>query len=140
MEVKEESGEMKTKAKLKFPSFKKGDVVQFQGEEDKITVVTIVEGPYTWKSNPTAEVGPSYSIRYEETGSIKIIGAEYLLKLLPQHTHDFAKFIRPAELTAWARQAKLHVCDMAGINYNVLTKVYKLSDDVSVNYLMHLTP
>jgi 2-polyprenyl-6-hydroxyphenyl methylase/3-demethylubiquinone-9 3-methyltransferase len=69
-----------------------------------------------------------------------IVGAEYLLKLLPQHTHDFAKFIRPAELTAWARQANLTVHDMAGINYNILTKLYKLSDDVSVNYLMHLTP
>jgi 2-polyprenyl-6-hydroxyphenyl methylase/3-demethylubiquinone-9 3-methyltransferase len=69
-----------------------------------------------------------------------IVGAEYLLKLLPQHTHDFAKFIRPAELTGWARTGKLNVCDMAGIQYNPLTKVYKLSDDVSVNYLMHLTP
>jgi 2-polyprenyl-6-hydroxyphenyl methylase/3-demethylubiquinone-9 3-methyltransferase len=69
-----------------------------------------------------------------------IVGAEYLLKLLPQHTHDFAKFIRPAELTGWAREGKLNVCDMAGIQYNPLTKVYKLSDDVSVNYLMHLTP
>jgi 2-polyprenyl-6-hydroxyphenyl methylase/3-demethylubiquinone-9 3-methyltransferase len=69
-----------------------------------------------------------------------IIGAEYLLKLLPQHTHDFAKFIRPAELTGWAREGKLNVCDMAGIEYNPFTKVYKLSDDVSVNYLMHVTP
>jgi 2-polyprenyl-6-hydroxyphenyl methylase/3-demethylubiquinone-9 3-methyltransferase len=68
-----------------------------------------------------------------------IVGAEYLLKLLPQHTHDFAKFIRPAELTSWAREGKLNVCNIAGIQYNPFTKVYKLSDDVSVNYLMHLT-
>ncbi len=68
-----------------------------------------------------------------------IVGAEYILKLLPQRTHDFDKFIRPSELTAWARQANLQVADMAGINYNIFSKKYSLTDDVSVNYLMHLT-
>lgn len=68
-----------------------------------------------------------------------IIGAEYILKLLPQHTHDFAKFIRPAELTEWSRQSGLTPQDMIGLTYNVLTKKYNLSPDISVNYLMHLT-
>jgi 2-polyprenyl-6-hydroxyphenyl methylase/3-demethylubiquinone-9 3-methyltransferase len=68
-----------------------------------------------------------------------IIGAEYILKLLPKHTHDFAKFIRPAELTAWARLTNLHVTDMAGIHYNIFTKKYSVTDDVSINYMMHLT-
>jgi 2-polyprenyl-6-hydroxyphenyl methylase/3-demethylubiquinone-9 3-methyltransferase len=89
---------------------------------------------------PTGHVFFSTINRNMKAYLFAIVGAEYLLKLLPQHTHDFAKFICPAELTNWARQAKLNVCDMAGINYNVLTKIYKLSDDVSVNYLMHLTP
>lgn len=67
-----------------------------------------------------------------------IVGAEYILKLLPQHTHDFAKFIRPAELSNWARLANLNVEDMTGMTYNPLTRQYKLTDDVSVNYLVHL--
>lgn len=66
-----------------------------------------------------------------------IIGAEYVLKLLPQNTHDFAKFIKPSELTEWARKAGLTVKDMMGIHYNVFTKEFSLGADVSVNYLVH---
>jgi len=67
-----------------------------------------------------------------------IIGAEYVLKLLPQNTHDYAKFIRPSELAEWSRKAGLTVKDMIGITYNPLTKEFKLTNDVSVNYLIHL--
>lgn len=67
-----------------------------------------------------------------------IVGAEYVLKLLPQETHDFAKFIRPSELSDWSRQAGLTVKDMIGIHYNVFTKKFSLGEDVSVNYLVHL--
>ncbi|WP_409419314.1 bifunctional 2-polyprenyl-6-hydroxyphenol methylase/3-demethylubiquinol 3-O-methyltransferase UbiG [Marinomonas sp. RS-M-Aa-14] len=67
-----------------------------------------------------------------------IIGAEYILKMLPKGTHDYAKFIQPAELNNYARQAGLEVTHMTGMTYNPLSKVYKLNDkDVSVNYLMH---
>ena len=66
-----------------------------------------------------------------------IVGAEYLLKILPKNTHDYRKFIRPSELGAWARQAKLHPQDIKGIHYNPFTKEFKLNDDVSVNYLLH---
>jgi 2-polyprenyl-6-hydroxyphenyl methylase/3-demethylubiquinone-9 3-methyltransferase len=66
-----------------------------------------------------------------------VIGAEYVLKLLPKHTHDYAKFIQPAELAKWARQNRLNVDDITGMTYNPLTKIYKLSADTSVNYLMH---
>lgn len=66
-----------------------------------------------------------------------IVGAEYILKLLPKNTHDFAKFIRPSELSEWARKSGLQLQHMKGITYNVFTKKYHLSDDVSVNYLMH---
>lgn len=66
-----------------------------------------------------------------------IIGAEYLLRLLPAGTHDYSKFIRPSELTRWCRAAGLDVTHMTGMVYNPLTKIYKLKDnDVSVNYLM----
>lgn len=67
-----------------------------------------------------------------------IIGAEYILNLLPKGTHDYKKFIQPAELSHYARQANLDVIHMTGMTYNPITKHYKLNDkDVSVNYLMH---
>ncbi|MCX7896633.1 MAG: bifunctional 2-polyprenyl-6-hydroxyphenol methylase/3-demethylubiquinol 3-O-methyltransferase UbiG [Rhodocyclaceae bacterium] len=65
-----------------------------------------------------------------------IIGAEYLLRLLPKGTHEYAKFIRPAELAQFCRQAGLEVCELKGMSYNPLTKTYRLSRDVSVNYLL----
>jgi len=66
-----------------------------------------------------------------------ILGAEYLLKLVPQNTHDFAKFIRPSELSDWARKAGLTIVEMIGLSYNSLTKRYFLSEDISVNYIVH---
>lgn len=68
-----------------------------------------------------------------------ILGAEYLLKILPKNTHDYAKFIRPSELGSWARQAGLAPREMKGIAYNPLSQVFKLTDDVSVNYLYYAT-
>lgn len=65
-----------------------------------------------------------------------ILGAEYILGLLPRGTHDYAKFIRPSELDAWARKAGLTCIAIAGITYHPLTQEYRLSDDVSVNYLV----
>lgn len=67
-----------------------------------------------------------------------ILGAEYFLRLIPKNTHDFAKFIRPAELDAWARKAGLSVIGMTGLGYHPFSKRYFLSDDVSVNYLVHV--
>jgi 2-polyprenyl-6-hydroxyphenyl methylase/3-demethylubiquinone-9 3-methyltransferase len=67
-----------------------------------------------------------------------IVGAEYILKLLPKQTHDFAKFIKPSELSEWSRKAGFTVKEMIGIHYNVLNKKFSLNADVSVNYLMHL--
>jgi 2-polyprenyl-6-hydroxyphenyl methylase / 3-demethylubiquinone-9 3-methyltransferase len=67
-----------------------------------------------------------------------ILGAEYVLNLLPKGTHDYDKFIRPAELGAWMRAADLELQDITGMTYNPLTKHYKLdASDVSVNYLVH---
>ena len=64
-----------------------------------------------------------------------VIGAEYLLRLLPRGTHDYAKFIRPSEMEAWAREAGLQLVDLTGMSYNPLTQEYTLGTDVSVNYL-----
>ena len=67
-----------------------------------------------------------------------IVGAEYLLKLLPKGTHDYRKFIRPSELSRWMRSASLELKTLTGMTYNPLTKTYKLDpNDVSVNYLLH---
>lgn len=68
-----------------------------------------------------------------------VIGAEYVLNLLPKGTHDYAKFIKPSELSSWARQADLNVSGMRGMSYNPITQHYSLGDDVSVNYMMHTT-
>ncbi|WP_338413681.1 bifunctional 2-polyprenyl-6-hydroxyphenol methylase/3-demethylubiquinol 3-O-methyltransferase UbiG [uncultured Sphaerotilus sp.] len=65
-----------------------------------------------------------------------IVGAEYLLRLLPAGTHEYAKFIRPSELATWGRSAGLDVLHTRGMEYNPLTKRYWLSDDTSVNYLL----
>lgn len=67
---------------------------------------------------------------------LAIVGAEYLLKLLPKGTHDYAKFIRPSELTSWTRAAGLSCIHMTGLSYNPLSREYKLNDDVDVNYMI----
>jgi 2-polyprenyl-6-hydroxyphenyl methylase/3-demethylubiquinone-9 3-methyltransferase len=64
-----------------------------------------------------------------------VLGAEYLLQLLPKGTHDYTKFIRPSEMEGWARDCGLQLVDIAGMSYNPLTREYKLGTDVSVNYL-----
>lgn len=66
-----------------------------------------------------------------------IVGAEYILGLLPKGTHDYKKFIQPAELQGWVRDADLNARELTGMSYNPLTRTYSLGHDVSVNYLMH---
>ena len=66
-----------------------------------------------------------------------IVGAEYLLRLLPAGTHEYRNFIRPSELEAWARLAGLHLLDSIGMHYNPLVRRYSLGRNVDVNYLMH---
>ncbi|MFH0934671.1 MAG: bifunctional 2-polyprenyl-6-hydroxyphenol methylase/3-demethylubiquinol 3-O-methyltransferase UbiG [Pseudomonadota bacterium] len=65
-----------------------------------------------------------------------IIGAEYLLNLLPRGTHDYARFIKPSELAQWCRDAGLNVADMTGMSYNPLDKTYSLGRDTGVNYMV----
>ena len=66
-----------------------------------------------------------------------IIGAEYVLRLLPRGTHEYAKFIRPSELANWSRESNLQVNQMTGLLFNPLTKQYRLSDsDMDVNYMI----
>ncbi|WP_346836745.1 bifunctional 2-polyprenyl-6-hydroxyphenol methylase/3-demethylubiquinol 3-O-methyltransferase UbiG [Microbulbifer sp. SAOS-129_SWC] len=67
-----------------------------------------------------------------------VVGAEYVLRLLPKGTHEYGKFIRPSEMGAWLREAGLDARDITGMTYNPITRHYKLDPrDVDVNYLMH---
>lgn len=85
---------------------------------------------------PGGQVFFSTLNRNPKSYMLAIIGAEYLLKMLPRGTHDFKKFIRPSELGAWCRATDLAVRDAIGTTYNPLTKIYKLSSDVDVNYMI----
>jgi 2-polyprenyl-6-hydroxyphenyl methylase/3-demethylubiquinone-9 3-methyltransferase len=70
---------------------------------------------------------------------LAVIGAEYVLKLLPRGTHDYASFIKPSELAGMCRGAELQVSRVTGMTYNPLTKVYALGADADVNYILHAT-
>lgn len=66
-----------------------------------------------------------------------IIGAEYVMKMLPRGTHDYARFIKPSELDSWARDAGLALRNLKGVTYNPLTGLFSQSQDVDVNYMAH---
>jgi 2-polyprenyl-6-hydroxyphenyl methylase/3-demethylubiquinone-9 3-methyltransferase len=68
--------------------------------------------------------------------ALAVLGAEYLMRLLPKGTHDYAKFIKPSELARWARQAGLQLLDEAGMHYNPVLRSASLIRSVDVNYLM----
>ncbi len=66
-----------------------------------------------------------------------IIGAEYMMKMLPKGTHEYSKFIRPSELDEWARGSGLELVNIAGVEYNPFTRIFRQSSNVDVNYMMH---
>jgi 2-polyprenyl-6-hydroxyphenyl methylase/3-demethylubiquinone-9 3-methyltransferase len=66
---------------------------------------------------------------------LAIVGAEYVLKLLPRGTHDYARFLQPAEIASFARRAGLDLMELTGMTYNPLTRSYRLGADTSVNYI-----
>jgi 2-polyprenyl-6-hydroxyphenyl methylase/3-demethylubiquinone-9 3-methyltransferase len=77
--------------------------------------------------------------RHPKAYLLAVLGAEYVMKMLPKGTHDYARFIKPSEMARWCRQAGLQVNDLKGLSYNPLNKDFHLSDDVKVNYLLHCT-
>lgn len=84
---------------------------------------------------PCGQVFFSTLNRNPKSYAFAILGAEYILKMLPKGTHDYDKFIRPSELDEWARRADLQLKDIIGLTYNPFTKNYKLGHDVDVNYM-----
>ncbi len=88
-------------------------------------------------AKPGASLYFSTINRNPKAYAFAIVGAEYVLNLLPKGTHDYQKFIRPAELAHWIRAAGLNLDDMIGLSYNPLSKRYRLqAGDVSVNYMV----
>lgn len=69
--------------------------------------------------------------------ALAVVGAEYVLGLVPRGTHDYAKFIRPSELTTWAREAGLEPVEIRGLSYNPVSKSARIGDDLDVNYFLH---
>ncbi|MEN9659914.1 MAG: hypothetical protein RL571_3379 [Pseudomonadota bacterium] len=67
---------------------------------------------------------------------LAVVGAEYVLGMLPRGTHDYAKFIKPSELARMTRNAEIETVSLSGLSYNPITKIYKLNDDAAVNYLI----
>lgn len=88
---------------------------------------------------PGGDVFFSTINRTAQSFAFAIVGAEYLLRLLPKGTHDYQKFIKPSELTRWARESGLELNNMIGMHYNPMTNEYWLDSGVNVNYLMHFT-
>ncbi len=86
---------------------------------------------------PGGQVFFSTINRHPRAWLFAVIGAEYILNMLPRGTHDYEKFIKPSELGHWLRDAGLDINDLSGMSYNPLTRRYALSRDVQVNYLVH---
>jgi 2-polyprenyl-6-hydroxyphenyl methylase/3-demethylubiquinone-9 3-methyltransferase len=87
---------------------------------------------------PGGELFVSTINRNPKSWLFAVVGAEYILRMLPRGTHDYAKFIKPSELAAWARRAGFTQGELSGMSYNPLTRNYRLGRDVDVNYLQHL--
>jgi len=86
---------------------------------------------------PGGDVVCSTINRNGKAFALAIVGAEYVLRLLPRGTHQYARLIRPSELARWARAAGLELMDLAGLEYNPATRRAHVSPDTSVNYLAH---
>ena len=86
---------------------------------------------------PGGDVVCSTINRNAKAFALAIVGAEYVLRLLPRGTHQYSRLIRPAELARWARAAGLELVDLAGLGYDPATRQARISADASVNYLAH---
>jgi 2-polyprenyl-6-hydroxyphenyl methylase/3-demethylubiquinone-9 3-methyltransferase len=89
-------------------------------------------------ARPGGELFVSTINRNLKSFLLAIVGAEYVLNLIPRGTHEYERLIRPSELGRWARAAGLGLRELAGIEFNPLTSTCRLSNDPSVNYLAHL--
>ena len=121
---------------------------EFSGEFDVVTCMELLEHVPQPSSmvaacarlvRPGGQVFFSTLNRNPKSYLYAVIGAEYVLGLLPKGTHDYMRFIKPSELARWARAANLRVDELIGMTYNPLTRQYRLADDCGVNYLLRST-
>lgn len=87
---------------------------------------------------PGGDIVCSTINRNPKSFALAIVGAEYLLRVLPAGTHQYARLIKPSELARWGREAGLAVADLAGLAYDPMARKARISADTSVNYLIHL--
>ncbi len=140
---------LETGIELEYAAVSAEDYAEQQPESfDVVTCLEVLEhvpNPASTVAACAALVKPGGSVylstinRNPKSWLFAIVGAEYVLKLLPKGTHEFNKFIRPSELDAHCRAADLALAEITGLTYNPLTKVYKLEDDVDVNYMLRAT-
>ncbi len=119
---------------------------EMSGEFDVVTCLEMLEhvpsprtviAACTQLARPGGDIFLSTINRNPKSFLFAIVGAEYLLKLLPAGTHQYEKFIRPSELAEWARNSGLELMSSIGLHYNPVTRDYSLGENVDVNYMMH---
>jgi 2-polyprenyl-6-hydroxyphenyl methylase/3-demethylubiquinone-9 3-methyltransferase len=119
---------------------------QFAGRFDMVTCMEMLEhvpNPASTIAACAALVKPGGHVffstinRNAKAYLLAVIGAEYVLKMLPKGTHEYAKFVKPSELSRWAKSVRLEPDELIGMSYNPLNQRYSLGRDTDVNYLMH---
>ncbi len=140
---------METGATLEYQEISAEDCAAEQpGSFDTVTCLEMLEhvpDPASTVAACAALVKPGGRVffstlnRNPKSWLFAIVGAEYVLRLLPRGTHDWQKFIKPSELGNYCREAGLQVDEIIGLTYNPLTKHYKLENDVDVNYMICAT-
>ena len=128
--------------------YEKSSVEEFKGEFDLVTCMELLEHvpqPASMVAacarlvRPGGQVFFSTINRNPKSYLFAVVGAEYVLGLLPKGTHDYMRFIKPSELARWSRAAGLRVDEVIGMTYNPITRRYRLGADCDVNYLQRCT-
>jgi 2-polyprenyl-6-hydroxyphenyl methylase/3-demethylubiquinone-9 3-methyltransferase len=114
------------------------DVVTCMEMLEHVPDPTLVVSALAQLVKPAGHVFASTLNRTLKAYAMAVVGAEYVLRLLPTGTHTYEKFIRPSELRDWSRAEGLKVVDIAGLHYDPFTRKAQLTTDASVNYLVHL--
>ncbi|HEV2432273.1 MAG TPA: bifunctional 2-polyprenyl-6-hydroxyphenol methylase/3-demethylubiquinol 3-O-methyltransferase UbiG [Burkholderiales bacterium] len=125
--------------------YEKSSVEDYAGEFDLVTCMELLEHvpqPASMVAGCARLVRPGGRVffstinRNPKSYLFAVVGAEYVLGLLPKGTHDYMRFIKPSELLRWSRAAGLRVEEMTGMSYNPITRRYRLGSDCDVNYLV----
>jgi 2-polyprenyl-6-hydroxyphenyl methylase/3-demethylubiquinone-9 3-methyltransferase len=128
--------------------YEKSSVEDYVGEFDVVTCMELLEhvpDPASMVAacarlvRPGGQVFFSTINRNPKAYLLAVVGAEYILGLLPKGTHDYMRFIKPSELSRWSRAAGLRVDELIGMTYNPITRRYRLGADCDVNYLQRAT-